>query len=331
MNSMVALPIVTALPVAAPFMNIDQGALDIELVQAAQDLQAVDHAIGNLYRKFGDDADSREDYLALEDRRNEHIATLITVPAKSMTGIQAKAVCVRLRTLIEDWDQHQQVAVSLADDLVQLGPQAITQPLLGPGDAETVAAAEEFEPLLRKYIPAHFEWEKLSRAAHAEAREKFGDDYSSDGWSKPLAGTSPGTAFLYEVHKRNGCDQAAHATSILYEKMEPLAEAIRDADIATIAGLRAKTLVAIWDGIPRYSEHDGVFCLDDERIYWSLFSGAIAVTGLSNMVDALQNELQVAASAAPGRGIEYYSRNQSPPAPPGGFSFEEANADESER
>src|SRR3977135_35169 len=42
MNSIVALPIVTALPVAGPsmMMNIDQGALDIELVQAAYDLQA---------------------------------------------------------------------------------------------------------------------------------------------------------------------------------------------------------------------------------------------------------------------------------------------------
>jgi hypothetical protein len=278
----------------------DHGELDADLVQAAYDIQATDRAIRDLYDIFGDDADSREDYLALEDRRNENIATLITIRAKSMRGIQAKAVCVRLRTLIEDYGQHQQVVVSLADDLIQVGPQAITQPLLGPGDAETVAAAEEFEPLLRKYIPAYFEWTKLSRAAHAEAREKFGDDYSSDGWSKPLAGTSPGTAFLYEAHKRNGCDQASRATGALREEMEPLAEAIRDADIITIVGLRAKTLVAIWDALPMCSGHDGVFDLDDERIHWSLFSGAIAVTGLSDMVDTLQDELQVDASAAPG-------------------------------
>jgi hypothetical protein len=300
MNSMVALPIVTALPVAAPSMtmNIDQGALDIDLVQAAHDLQAVDQAIGNLCRKFGDDADSREDYLALEDRRNEHIATLITVPAKSMTGIQAKAVCVRLRALIEDYSQHQQVAVSLADDLVQLGPQAIIQPLLATGDAEIVAAGDKFEPLLGKYLTAKFEWAGLSRAAHAEAMAKFGDDYSSDGWAKPLPGTSPGTAFLHEAHKRNGCDRASSAVHALYEEMEPFAETIRDADVTSIAGLRAKTLVAIWESLPMCAKHEGVFCLEDERSHWSLFSGAIAVTGLSNMVDALQNELQLDASAA---------------------------------
>jgi hypothetical protein len=120
------------MPVAAPAMpsTTDQAALDIDLVQAADDLQAADRAIGDLCKKFGDDADSREDYLALEDRRNEHIATLVTVRAKSMTGIEAKAVCVRLRELIEDYTQHQQVAVSLADDLVQLGPQSIIRPLL---------------------------------------------------------------------------------------------------------------------------------------------------------------------------------------------------------
>ena len=80
--------------------------------------------------------------------------------------------------------------------------------------------------------------------------------------------------------------------------MEPLAKAIRDADVTTIASLRAKALVAIWDSLPSCAEHEGVFCLEDERSHWSLFSGAIAVTGLSNMVDALQNELQLDASAA---------------------------------
>jgi hypothetical protein len=114
---LVALPIVAALPVAAPAMPSTE--IDAVLVQAALAMRAADRGISDLHDKFGDDADSREDYSSLEDRRNENIATLVTVPAKSIAGIQAKAVCVRLRTLIEDYDQHQQVAVSLADDLVQ--------------------------------------------------------------------------------------------------------------------------------------------------------------------------------------------------------------------
>jgi hypothetical protein len=139
MNSMVALPIAAAVPVAAPF---DQGALDIELVQAAHDLQAVDQALGNLCRKFGDDADSREEYLALEARRDEHIATLITVPARSTAGVQAKAASVRLKALIEDYDQHQQVAVSLADDLVARGAQ-LGRPIAGDEQPDPVYAAIE--------------------------------------------------------------------------------------------------------------------------------------------------------------------------------------------
>jgi hypothetical protein len=57
--------------------------------------------------------------LPLGVRRNENIATLVSVPATSAPGIQAKASALRLRTMIEDWDQHQQIAVSLADDLVK--------------------------------------------------------------------------------------------------------------------------------------------------------------------------------------------------------------------
>jgi hypothetical protein len=288
MNSIVAIPIVSAMPIAGPALTsitaADRGALDAELVQAAQDIQAVDQAIKNMHGKFGDDADSREDYLALEDERNEHIATLITVRAKSMAGIEAKAVCVRLRTLIEDYDQHQQVAVSLADDLVQLGPQSITQPLLAAADAEIVAAGERFEPLLGKYLPARFEWARLSRAARAEATAKFGDDYSSDGWSKPSAGSSPGTAFLMGAHKRNGSVRASAAMMALHEEMRSFAETIRNADVASIAGLRAKTLVAIWDYQPLCADHEGGFEFDNEESHPSLFYAAVAVTGLSAMV-----------------------------------------------
>jgi hypothetical protein len=284
MNLITSFPIATALPVASTKSAIALSVqTDEELVQAAYDLPATDQALRDLCKTFGDDADEREDYLALEDRRDEIIATLITVSAKSMTGIQAKSVCVRLRTLIEDYERHRQVAVSLADDLLQMGPQAIAQPLRAPSDAETVAAAEKFEPLLRRYLPAWFEWAELSRAAHTEAFEKFGDDYGSDGWSKPNSGTSPGTAFLTEIHERNGCRRVSERMSALFGEMEPFAETIRDADITTIAGLRAKTLVAVWDSLPIGADHDGDLCFDDERSHWSLFNGAIGVTGLSSI------------------------------------------------
>jgi hypothetical protein len=120
MNSIVALPIVAALPVAAP--SIAAGLptpADKELVNAANEMHVIDQTLTDLHRRYGDDADSREDYLELAGRRLENIATLITVPAASMAGIQAKASALRAQEMIEDYRRHRQIAVSLADDLVK--------------------------------------------------------------------------------------------------------------------------------------------------------------------------------------------------------------------
>jgi hypothetical protein len=112
------------------------------------------------------------------------------------------------------------------------------------------------------------------------------------------AGPSPflAQARAHEVHKRNGCDRASDAVYALYKEMEPFAEMIRDADVTSIAGLRAKALVAIWDCQPLSSRHEGGFDFDNEESHWSLFSGAVSVTGLSDMVDDLQTRLQIDAN-----------------------------------
>src|SRR3981189_2583080 len=99
----------------------DQSMLDADLVQAAHDLQAIDQTISDMFDKYGDDTDSRSDYRELELKRNDHIATRVIVPALSAAGVQAKATVLRLNRLIEDNEQHQQVAVSLADDIAERG------------------------------------------------------------------------------------------------------------------------------------------------------------------------------------------------------------------
>ena len=100
--------------------------LDGELRQAFDDLVAADAAIDSLHKAYGDDADSRDDYRDLSEKRNGCIATLVEVQASSMVGIQAKASALRLDLMFEDFEQHQQIAVSLADDLASLGPTAIS-------------------------------------------------------------------------------------------------------------------------------------------------------------------------------------------------------------
>jgi hypothetical protein len=145
-------------------------------------------------------------------------------------------------------------------------------------------------------VDARFEWTKLSREAHAEATAKFGDDYGSDGWSKPLPGTSPGSHFMGECHRRNGCDRASDAVNVLYKEMEPYAETIRNAEITSNEGLRARTLVSIWDCLPMCSSNDGSFDFDNPESHQSLFSGAVAAIGLSGMVDVLQARLDLDAT-----------------------------------
>ena len=55
----------------------------------------------------------------------------------------------------------------------------------------------------------------------------------------PVASTKSATALSIQSD-----DETMNA---LPEEMEPFAETIRDADVTTIAGLRAKTLIAVWD------------------------------------------------------------------------------------
>jgi hypothetical protein len=95
-----------------------------ELLQAFDDLAAAELTLGSLIEKFEDDAPGRDDYIEVEERRNDCIAVLVTAPAVSMAGVQAKASALRLKVMIEDHEHHQQIAVSLADDLIALGPVA---------------------------------------------------------------------------------------------------------------------------------------------------------------------------------------------------------------
>jgi hypothetical protein len=111
-------------PAPAKWRDLDSG-----LQQALADLVAADAALADLIKAFGNDlendVDDRDDYREVEARRNEAIASLIECPARCIEGLQAKASALRLKAMIEDYAQHQQIAVSLADDLVRLGPAAM--------------------------------------------------------------------------------------------------------------------------------------------------------------------------------------------------------------
>ena len=73
--------------------------------------------------------------------------------------------------------------------------------------------------------------------------------------------------------------------------MEPLADLIRDAEVESLGGLRSKTLVTLWDCLPIGAFHDGYLYFEDENLR-SLFSGAVAVTGLSRFVSSFCEHLK---------------------------------------
>ena len=90
MNKIVAISAAAAVPVAPSIANeaslaspqVDISADEI-LVKAIDRVIEVDKFLDGLHLKYGDDADSREDYLAAAADRLRKIETLIAVPAVS--------------------------------------------------------------------------------------------------------------------------------------------------------------------------------------------------------------------------------------------------------
>jgi hypothetical protein len=155
-------------------------------------------------------------------------------------------------------------------------------------DAEIIAAGKAFEPLLSKYLDAQFIWMRLSLEASDAADAKYPSDNHDDD--------HPKWAFHLQMGEQNGCTKASARLSEIHEEMEPLADLIREASSETIEGLRAKTLVAIWDCQPIYSTHEGEFNFSDKDSHQSLFHAAVAMTGLSEMVSAIGARLQIAGT-----------------------------------
>ena len=68
--------------------------------------------------------------------------------------------------------------------------------------------------------------------------------------------------------------------------------------LSSVAGLRAKALVAILDFMPGFSQHDGNFSFDvSPSSHYSLFAGAVALTGLGDFVGNLEKRLIADAGA----------------------------------
>jgi hypothetical protein len=104
---------IEALPPFAAEVN------DLDLANAVYNMGNCDFAIHRLYKKHGDEADSRDDYQQIEAERKKVLDTLATTRAHSSNGLVAKAEALTDRLLAEDYDAHGRIAASLGEDVLR--------------------------------------------------------------------------------------------------------------------------------------------------------------------------------------------------------------------
>jgi hypothetical protein len=94
--------------------------VDARLIEAAARVGSAEAAIDDLHKRFGDDADRREDYQEISEERADALDVLAETPARSFDGIQAKAATLKRRQVEEDPGATGAIAASLADDVLKL-------------------------------------------------------------------------------------------------------------------------------------------------------------------------------------------------------------------
>jgi hypothetical protein len=167
------------------------------LVAAAEGLFASEATIAQLYREhvYGDDyaeVDERADAQSLFAVQDQHIATLITVPATSNAGLRAKASAVSAPFMVNRY-VHPSIAVSLANDLVGGAQAAIpaTPALASP----TGALDPAFALIAEKRAADIAHCEALAVQGEFEGRR----DHSSDAAIEARESSEEACHYAYEV------------------------------------------------------------------------------------------------------------------------------------
>jgi hypothetical protein len=93
---------------------------DAELTAAVTEIATIDAALTVMHKKYGDDADSRDDYLESNDRRLDLLELLGSTPSKSRVGVKAKATALLMEDLVGDYQRFGEIGESLALDILAL-------------------------------------------------------------------------------------------------------------------------------------------------------------------------------------------------------------------
>jgi hypothetical protein len=146
-------------------------------------------------------------------------------------------------------------------------------------DADLVALGDRFEPLLDQYYAARKRWAPLMVAAHAgydRAAAERHYQYSAEA--------------LEDSCERSGANESRDALAAISQEMEELANAINVAPVNSIAGLRAKAMVALWKLAPLRAQ-DTEFSFENDYRFEQLFTAVAELCGLKEKVMATGYQL----------------------------------------
>jgi hypothetical protein len=160
----------------APKIQTKKRARKSDLAANAAELKAIDGALTRMHIEYGEDADSRKDYLKLADRRMELLQIFGSTPALSQSDIEAKAVALSRRETLEDYRNTTLIAESLAKDILTAGEK-----LIAIGDDRPAASLPRAEQIVELLTTCYVrEGWKIDKAA-AKRALAYIRRYAKDG------------------------------------------------------------------------------------------------------------------------------------------------------
>ena len=93
--------------------------VDFKLGAAFAEIAALDEALDDLYKKYGEDREIRDDFLSMEARRFDLLEMLGSTPSRSQADIDTKAAALLMKEAILDDRRFQEIAKSLAQDILR--------------------------------------------------------------------------------------------------------------------------------------------------------------------------------------------------------------------
>jgi len=142
-------------------------------------------------------------------------------------------------------------------------------------DADLIDLGARFEPLVDQYYVTRKRWAPLMMAAHAEYRAMVPDHAEHRG------DFDRRYEVMQDCCERSGENEARAAMDAIRQKMEELANAINAAPVNSIAGLRAKALVAFSEIAPKHAD-DTEFSFERTCPFQQLFTAVADLCGLKD-------------------------------------------------